>query len=39
MSTRAVNGITQNVALNRALWQIAEGMRTLKTGGQIALAA
>jgi hypothetical protein len=39
MSTRAVNGITQNVALNRALWQLAEGMRTLKTGGQIALAA
>ncbi|MET3645415.1 hypothetical protein ABIC60_000027 [Phyllobacterium ifriqiyense] len=29
--TRAVNGIDQNVTLNRALWTLAEGMQRLKT--------
>jgi hypothetical protein len=29
-TTRAVKGIDQNVKLNRALWQLAEGMRKLK---------
>ncbi|MBB6305027.1 DUF932 domain-containing protein [Rhizobium leucaenae] len=29
--TRAINGIDQNVGLNRALWTLAEGMRRLKT--------
>ena len=29
--TRAVNGIDQNVGLNRALWTLAEGMQRLKT--------
>jgi hypothetical protein len=28
--TRAINGIDQNVALNRALWTLAEGMQSLK---------
>ncbi len=28
--TRAVNGIDQNVTLNRALWTLAEGMKRLK---------
>ncbi|RTB44099.1 DUF932 domain-containing protein [Pseudomonas aeruginosa] len=28
--TRAVQGIDQNVSLNRALWQLADGMRQLK---------
>ena len=28
--TRAVTGIDQNVKLNRALWQLAEGMKALK---------
>jgi hypothetical protein len=28
--TRAVNGIDQNVTLNRALWTLAEGMQKLK---------
>jgi len=30
--TRAINGIDQNVNLNRALWTLAEGMQHLKTG-------
>ena len=30
--TRAINGIDQNVTLNRALWTLAEGMQRLKTG-------
>jgi len=30
--TRAINGIDQNVSLNRALWTLAEGMQLLKTG-------
>ncbi len=29
--TRAINGIDQNVTLNRALWTLAEGMLRLKT--------
>lgn len=29
--TRAINGIDQNVTLNRALWTLAEGMQRLKT--------
>ncbi|WP_266064520.1 DUF932 domain-containing protein [Brucella intermedia] len=29
--TRAINGIDQNVTLNRALWTLAEGMQKLKT--------
>jgi len=29
-STRAINGIDQNVGVNRALWTLAEGMRQLK---------
>ena len=29
--TRAINGIDQNVSLNRALWTLAEGMQRLKT--------
>jgi len=29
--TRAINGIDQNVGLNRALWTLAEGMQRLKT--------
>ncbi|KPF78347.1 hypothetical protein IP88_04150 [alpha proteobacterium AAP81b] len=28
--TRAINGIDQNVGINRALWTLAEGMRRLK---------
>jgi len=28
--TRAINGIDQNVGINRALWTLAEGMRALK---------
>ena len=28
--TRAINGIDQNVTLNRALWTLAEGMQKLK---------
>ena len=28
--TRAVTGISQNVSLNRALWELAEGMRQIK---------
>ena len=28
--TRAINGIDQNVTLNRALWTLAEGMQRLK---------
>ena len=31
--TREVGGVTQNVALNRALWTLADGMAKLKTGG------
>lgn len=31
-STRAVKGIAENVNLNRALWQLAEGMKQIKTG-------
>ncbi len=30
--TRAINGIDQNVGLNRALWTLAEGMQRLKAG-------
>jgi len=30
--TRAINGIDQNVTLNRALWTLAEGMQRVKTG-------
>jgi hypothetical protein len=30
--TRAINGIDQNVTLNRALWTLAEGMHRLKAG-------
>jgi hypothetical protein len=37
--TRAVTGISQNVALNRALWELAEGMRAIKEGGSIQVAA
>ena len=29
--TRAINGIDQNVGLNRALWTLAEGMQRFKT--------
>lgn len=29
--TRAINGIDQNVGVNRALWTLAEGMRALKS--------
>ncbi|MEO6563084.1 MAG: hypothetical protein ABIN99_08575 [Nitrosospira sp.] len=29
-TTRAVNGIDQNVKINRALWVLAEEMRKLK---------
>lgn len=32
--TRAVTGIDQNVKLNRALWQLAEGMKALKDASQ-----
>ena len=32
-TTRAVTGIDQNVKLNRALWQLAEGMVAIKTHG------
>lgn len=31
-TTRPVNGIDQNVGLNRALWTLAEGMQRLKSG-------
>lgn len=31
-TTRAINGIDQNVTLNRALWTLAEGMQRLKAG-------
>jgi len=31
-TTRAVKGIAENVNLNRALWQLAEGMKQIKTG-------
>lgn len=31
-TTRPINGIDQNVTLNRALWTLAEGMQRLKTG-------
>jgi len=31
-TTRAVKGIAENVNLNRALWQLAEGMKSIKTG-------
>ena len=31
-TTRAINGIDQNVTLNRALWTLAEGMQRLKSG-------
>lgn len=31
-TTREVGGVNENVKLNRALWQLAEGMRQLKTG-------
>lgn len=34
MSTREVNGIDQNVALNRALWTLAERMADLKGAGE-----
>lgn len=30
--SRAINGIDQNVTLNRALWTLAEGMQRLKSG-------
>ncbi|MBF2717702.1 DUF932 domain-containing protein [Agrobacterium vitis] len=30
--TRAINGIEQNVTLNRALWTLAEGMQRIKAG-------
>lgn len=30
-TTRPINGIDQNVTVNRALWTLAEGMRQLKT--------
>ncbi len=30
--TRAINGIDQNVTLNRALWTLAQGMQRLKAG-------
>jgi len=30
VATRAVNGIDQDVKLNRALWVLAEGMARLK---------
>lgn len=30
--SRAINGIDQNVTLNRALWTLAEGMQRLKAG-------
>lgn len=30
--TRPINGIDQNVSLNRALWALAEGMQRLKNG-------
>lgn len=33
LTTRAVTGIDSNVKLNRALWQLAEGMAALKTEG------
>mgnify|MGYP007088737471 CR=1 FL=1 len=29
--TRAINGIDQNVTLNRALWTLADGMQRLKS--------
>lgn len=31
-TTRPINGIDQNVGLNRALWTLAEGMQRLKQG-------
>jgi len=31
-TTRPINGIDQNVSVNRALWTLAEGMRELKAG-------
>lgn len=30
-TTRPINGIDQNVGLNRALWTLAEGMQRLKS--------
>jgi hypothetical protein len=30
--TRSINGIDQNVTLNRALWTLAEGMQRIKAG-------
>ncbi|QII84191.1 DUF945 domain-containing protein [Bordetella hinzii] len=30
--TRAVKGISENINLNRALWQLAEGMKQIKSG-------
>jgi hypothetical protein len=32
MTTKSVNGVTANVALNRALWTLADSMAQIKTG-------
>ena len=32
-TSRPINGIDQNVSLNRAMWTLAEGMQRLKNGG------
>jgi hypothetical protein len=38
ITTREVRGIDGNLSLNRALWQLAEGMRALKEGRELATA-
>lgn len=37
LTTRPVRGIDQNIALNRALWTLAEGMAAIKQGKENAL--
>jgi hypothetical protein len=38
VQTRQVQSIDRNVSINRALWTLAEGMKTLKAGGALNLA-
>jgi hypothetical protein len=37
VQTRQVQSIDRNVSINRALWTLAEGMKTLKAGGSLKL--
>lgn len=38
-TTRAVNGITENVKLNKAIWSLSEAMRNLKSGVELGMVA